>query len=204
MGRRPRVSREDVLGAARDAFSERGYDGTTLAAISSRLGISPAALLRHAESKEALFAACMDPTRMAGAGPLEFLAHADPRSDPKRILRRVAHSFVPFVERKLSEDIVQFLHLRLDPHFRASGPRKVLGAFAGYLERATRAGRLRVKDPEATALAFMGSLQSYAFVHVVLRVFDPPFPLERYLDNLVDIWASGIVVAPKAKTVRTP
>jgi AcrR family transcriptional regulator len=197
------VSRDEVLGAARDAFSERGYEGTTLASISSRLGISPAAVLRHARSKEALFAACMDPTTMPGAGPLEFLGTADPRADPKRVLRRIAHAFVPFVERKLSEDIVQFLHLRLDPHFRASGPRKVLGAFAGYLERATKAGRLKVKDPEASALAFLGSLQSYAFIHVVLRVFDPPFPFERYLDNLVDIWASGIVVAPKGKK-RTP
>ena len=46
MGRPARVTREQVLRAAREAFSESGYHGTTLAAIGARVGISPAALLR--------------------------------------------------------------------------------------------------------------------------------------------------------------
>ena len=57
MGRPAKVHREDVLAAARDAFVRGGYEGTTLADISARLGVSPAALLRHAPTKQALFTA---------------------------------------------------------------------------------------------------------------------------------------------------
>ena len=60
MGRRARVSREQVMGAARAAFAERGFEGTTLASIGARLGVSPAAVLRHAPTKEALFSAAME------------------------------------------------------------------------------------------------------------------------------------------------
>jgi AcrR family transcriptional regulator len=194
------VSRETVLGAAREAFAERGYDGTTLAAIGARLGVSPAALMRHAPSKEALFQASLDPTSIPGGGPLEFLQSVDPRSDPRDVLRRVAHAFIPFVQRKLSEDFVHFLHVReKEPHFRASGPRKVLGTLSAYLRRATEAGALAVRDPEASAMSFLGSLQSYVFLHSVLRVFDPPFPLQRYLENLLDIWTHGVLTKKKKR-----
>ncbi len=47
MGRPARVSREDVLRAAREAFGEHGFAGTTLADIGARIRVSPAALLRH-------------------------------------------------------------------------------------------------------------------------------------------------------------
>src|SRR5258706_312096 len=45
MGRRPLISRDEVLQAARAAFAERGFDGTTLASIAKRLGVSAAARL---------------------------------------------------------------------------------------------------------------------------------------------------------------
>ena len=44
MGRRPLITRDEVLQASREAFAERGFDGTTLASIAARLGVSPAAL----------------------------------------------------------------------------------------------------------------------------------------------------------------
>ena len=55
MGRTARVRREDVLAAARREFLEGGYVGTTLAQIGARVGVSPAALLRHAPTKQSLF-----------------------------------------------------------------------------------------------------------------------------------------------------
>ena len=55
MGRTARVTREQVLAAARDEFVHRGFEGATLAGIGARLQISPAALLRHAPTKRELF-----------------------------------------------------------------------------------------------------------------------------------------------------
>ncbi|HXM75808.1 MAG TPA: helix-turn-helix domain-containing protein, partial [Thermoanaerobaculia bacterium] len=62
MGRPAKIRREEVLAAAREAFDTGGFEGTTLADISGRLGVSPAALLRHAPTKQALFTAAMGTT----------------------------------------------------------------------------------------------------------------------------------------------
>jgi AcrR family transcriptional regulator len=203
MGRRARVSREEVLRAAREAFAERGFDGTTLAAIGARVGLSPSALLRHAPTKEALFSAAMT---SAGQDlpPIEFLAATEAEKDPAGVLRRLAFAVVPFLESKLGENIVRWmraktgeaartLRLPFDPRDRPSPPARALALLEEYFRRAARAGRLEVRDPRAAALAFLGSLNAYVFLHRVVRIADPPVPLPRYVDTLLDVWKKGAI-----------
>src|SRR5437867_2319579 len=110
MGRPARVTREEVLGAAREAFAGRGYDGTTLAAIAARVGVSPAALLRHAPSKAALFAAAMaERPAPDQTFPMGFLAEADP-ARPRDVLRRLARTAIPFIEAQMSESIARWMY----------------------------------------------------------------------------------------------
>ena len=112
MGRPARVTREQVLRAAREAFSESGYHGTTLAAIGARVGISPAALLRHAPGKKALFNAAMAPQPGVESLPMDFLRTIDAAGDPRGVLRRLARQFVPFIEEKMAENIVRWMHAK--------------------------------------------------------------------------------------------
>jgi AcrR family transcriptional regulator len=203
MGRPAKVSREGVLRAAREAFSERGFDGTTLAAISARVGLSPSALLRHAPTKEALFSAAMS-APAEELPPIEFLVHAAADDDPAKVLRRLAFAVVPFLEAKLGENIARWLRaktgdeartirLPFDPRKRPSPPARALALLEDYFRRASRAGRLEVRDPRAAALAFLGSLNAYVFLHRVMRIADPPVPLRRYVDTLLEIWDRGAI-----------
>jgi TetR/AcrR family transcriptional regulator, mexJK operon transcriptional repressor len=205
MGRPARVSREEVLRAAREAFGERGYDGTTLADIASRVGLSPAALLRHAPGKEALFAAALASGQAGEPFPMAFLAEVDPAQDPRRVLRRFAEVFVPFLEAKMGQSIALWLRSRVpvsartirlpfDPRAVDSPPRRVLALLEEYFRRAARAGRLRLADPRAAAMGFMGSFHAYVFLHQVLKVQDPPLPLARYVDAVLDVWTRGAIV----------
>jgi len=210
MGRPARVTRTQVLKAAREAFAARGYDGTTLAAIAARLGVSPAALLRHAPSKAALFAAAMaDPPTPDRAFPMAFLAQADV-AKPEEVLRELARTAIPFIEEQMSESIACWMYaknarekptLRLpwNPRAQNSPPRRVFALLEGYLRRAARAGTLRVRDPQAAAMAFMGNLNAYAFFHLVIPLVDPPLPLDRYIDTLLDIWSRGALAAPRKR-----
>jgi AcrR family transcriptional regulator len=206
MGRRPRVTRDQVLRAAREAFAERGFEGTTLAAIASRLGVSPAALLRHAPTKEALFREAL-----ASGGqealPSDFLAAVSGGADPVRVLRRLALTLEPFIEQKMGETMARFLRagageesggvrLPFDPRRRSSPPARVLAALEDYLRRARAAGRVRVKDPRAAALTYMGAIQSYVFMHRVARLA-PPIPLSRYVAALLAIWTRGAIAADR-------
>ena len=201
MGRRERVSRDEILRAAREAFSERGFDGTTLAAIGAKVGLSPAALLRHAPTKEDLFAAAMS-TRADDLPPIDFLTGLDGGEDPARELKRLALAVVPFLEAKLGENIARWLRARsareartitlpFDPRRRPTPPARALAMLEEYFRRARRKGRLDVRDTRAAALAFLGSLHAYVFLHRVVRISEPPVPLERYVDTLLDVWSRG-------------
>ncbi len=205
MGRRPRVTRDEVFRAAREAFAERGYEGTTLSAIGSRLDVSAAALLRHAPSKEALFREAMAAGEAEAGLPSDFLADLPDSESPARALRRLATALVPFIEQKMGENIAHFLRARteeeartvrlpFDPRRKSSPPARVLAALEAYFRRARAAGRLRLRDPRAGALAFMGAVQSYVFIHRVARI-TPPIPLPRYLDTLLDVWTRGALAS---------
>jgi AcrR family transcriptional regulator len=201
MGRPARVTREQVLAQARLAFAERGFEGTTLASIGARVGVSPAALLRHAPSKKALFALAMESEVAGEPLPADFLASVSLSEDPARVLRRLALEFIPFIEQKMGENIARFLRARteeeartirlpFDPREKSSPPVRVIRALEEYFRRARAGGRISLRRPRAGALAFLGSLQSYVFFHRVLRIA-PPIPLDAYLDTVLDIWKRG-------------
>jgi AcrR family transcriptional regulator len=201
MGRPARVTREQVLIEARRAFAERGFDGTTLANIGARLGVSPAALLRHAPSKKALFAVAMESEPAGQALPTDFLASIPLSEDPARVLRRLAREFIPFIEQKMGENIARFLRARteeeartirlpFDPRKKNSPPARAVRALEAYFRRARAGGKISLRQPRAGALAFLGTLQSYVFFHRVLRIA-PPVPLDGYLDTVMDLWRRG-------------
>lgn len=54
---RPPIPEETILDAAADLFAERGYQGTTTAAIAQRAGVSEVTLFRKFRSKQGLLAA---------------------------------------------------------------------------------------------------------------------------------------------------
>jgi len=211
MGRRARVTREQVLRAARDAFAQGGFDGTTLTAIASRIGVSPAALLRHAPTKEALFGAAMASAAPALPLPLDFLDRLDGTEDPTVVLRRIAERVIPVLEATFDEIIVGSLHSRrpgaplaiplpFDPRSKSTPPQQAFQAIEGYLRKAARAGTIRVDSVRAAATAFQGALFAYVSFHKLLRILDPPLPLDRYLDTLISIWTRGATgVGPPEK-----
>jgi AcrR family transcriptional regulator len=208
MGRPARVTREEVLAQARAAFAERGFEGTTLAAIGARLGVSPAALLRHAPSKKALFALAMESEPAGERLPTEFLASVPTDADPVEVLRRLALVFIPFIEKKMGENIARFLRasteeeartirLPFDPRKKTSPPGLAVRALEAYLRRAGASGRVSLPSARAGALAFLGSMQSYVFFHRVLRI-QPPIPLNTYLKTVLEIWKHG-ALSPRKK-----
>ncbi|MDQ2870637.1 MAG: TetR/AcrR family transcriptional regulator [Acidobacteriota bacterium] len=204
MGRPAKVRREQVLAAARDAFVRGGYDGTTLADISGRLGVSPAALLRHAPTKQALFTAAMGETPGPEMLPLAFLAQVPGNADPAAVLRQVANAFVPFIQAKLHESLGRWVHFKrvaglgrlplpFDPASHPTPPQRNLKLLEDYLRRARRAGRVRLRNPRAAAVAFAASLHSFVMLQEVVQALEDPLPLEEYLDTLIDVWRRGVI-----------
>ena len=209
MGRTPLVSREQVLSAARETFVEHGYAGATLSAIGARLGVSAAALLRHAPTKRDLFLASMGEGE-AELTPLAFLEELDGSEDPRRVLRRVGEAMVPFLESKIRQMVSRFVYLKttipgvgpvplpFDLTRKPTPPQRNLKFLEGYMRRAHRRGRLRVSNARAAAMAFLATIHSYVFLQTVIPVLDEPMPLDEYLDEVLDVWTRG-AIAPGRK-----
>src|SRR5713101_6376623 len=201
MGRPPRIRRDQLLETARGVFAVKGFEGATLADIAAELGVTPAAVLRHVGSKQELFRAAMASRVTAPPDFILDLAEVDARTDPRVVLRGIAERFVPFIEKVIAENIAVYMHekstsllLPFDAHADDSPPRRGLVIVSDYFRRAMDAGVIRRGDPRAAAILFMGSLQSYVFMHHVLKVAPQPYPLDRYIDALVDLWSSGAIV----------
>jgi hypothetical protein len=64
-----------------------------------------------------------------------------------------------------------------------------------YFRRAKEAGVIRVADPTAAALMFMGSLVGYVFIHHVVQGMPKQYPLPDYIDALIDLWSRGGITA---------
>jgi AcrR family transcriptional regulator len=210
MGRTARVTREQVLAAAREAFVERGFEGATLADIGARLSVSPAALLRHAPTKRALFLACMgaaEPDML----PLAFLEELDGSEDPRAVLRRVAETMVPFLETRIRQIVARWVYFKtlpgvgrvplpFDPEVRPTPPQKNLSFLEGYVRRAARKGRLGVSNPRAAAFAFFATVHSFVFLQHVVEALEEPMALDEYLDTVLDVWTRGaIAAAPRGR-----
>lgn len=216
MGRPPTINRDQLLDRARRIFAAKGFAATTLADIAAELRVTPSAILRHATSKEALFRAAMETAE--GVQPPKCildLATTSTKEDPREVLRRVAAGFIPFVQGMISTRLVMAMHansyrtsvvLPFDAGGDDSPPRRGLRIVVDYFERAAKAGLLRVPDPPAAALLFMGSLQGYVLTQHVLKV-GPAVPVSEYIDALIDLWCEGAIVGgtrARKKNLDTP
>jgi AcrR family transcriptional regulator len=198
MGRPAIIQREQLLETARRVFARKGFEAATLADIASEIKVTPAAMLRHFPSKQALFAAAMQPRHIEVPRFIFDLVATDASEDPRVVLRRLAEAFVPFVQQTLADNLAVYMFSRaqtsivlpFDPRDPDTPPRRGLQVVTEYFKRAQAAGVLRVHDPRAAALLFMGSLQSYVFIHQVLHV-SPVYPLPDYIDALIDLWSDG-------------
>lgn len=206
MGRPPTISREQILDAARRIFTLNGFEKATLAAIAGEVGVTPAAILRHFDSKQALFDQSMRHT-VAMPQCILDLATVDASTDPRIVLGRIAAEWVPFAERTLSANLAVQMHERarhaaLVIPFDTAGPdtppRRAFALVSGYFERAAKAGVLRVDDPRDAALLFMGSLFGYVFLHQIMNALPQPIPLPGYIQSLLTLWTRGAIVEQRS------
>jgi AcrR family transcriptional regulator len=185
MGRPPRISREQILDAARVAFSARGFAATTLAGIASTLDVTPAAILRHFESKQELFTAAMSNRGIATPDFVMAITSLDASADPRIVLSELARRLIAFLGNVIRPAIAVQMHattvvVPFDPKDEEIPPRRVIRILTDYFARAMRAGAIREADPRALALLFAGQLRPTVFFHQ-----SPRTPVsEDYIDAL--------------------
>jgi AcrR family transcriptional regulator len=203
MGRPPRISRDQILDAARVAFSARGFAATTLADIAGTLDVTPAAILRHVRSKQELFRAAMSNRGIATPDFVTAMTTLEDSADPRSVLSDLARRMIPFLGNIIRPAIAVQMHattvvVPFDPKDEEIPPRRAIRILTDYFARAIRAGVIREADPRALALLFLGQLQAHVFFHQILGV-TPAYPVEEYIDALIGLWSDGVFGGIRAR-----
>jgi AcrR family transcriptional regulator len=85
-------TKDEILAAARAAFDKGGLNGLSLREVARDVGITPMAIYRHFESKEAL----VDALVLDGLAVWSARALAVPKCEPLRWLERIGECYLDF------------------------------------------------------------------------------------------------------------
>lgn len=185
----------DIVRAALDVFSEKGFAGARMEEIAARAGVSKGAPYLYFPTKEDLFAAVVrdvvEPNiepmlQLAAAhnGPLEPLlrgmtqhvAHMAETTPLGRIVKLVVSESNTFPE------LARIWHDNVIA--------RALGTLAALIERAQERGEVRPGDPRNHALTIVspllvGVIFRETFVPVGAKPFDLPALIRQHLDTVL-------------------
>jgi len=167
--------RRAILEKAYRLFRAQGFDGTSMADITSQVGGSKATLYSHFPSKEELFVECM----MAALQNYmsDTLKHLDAsRSDPQAALRNFGASVLNFI---CSAEQVEVRRLMIAEAAR-SGTGKLFfdkitalrAQISSYLAACMTSGLLRRDDPDLAADHLGALLEAEVLEPLLLHVRD--------------------------------
>lgn len=192
-----------MIEAAWQVLQEKGCEAATLNDIIAVSGGSRATLYEAFGGKDGLIEAAVAERCIAFGDSIQLVLD-DERSEPRRALRSLAEAFLVKV---YAPDSLCTLGIFVAegarfPHmietFIKHGPRQLTRRLADYLETATRAGKLRVEDPELAADLFLSMLQGQWVLRVMTQNAPPPSPedLRRRADLAVTLFLEGLGAGP--------
>ncbi len=194
----PDDTRESLLDAAEEVFSQQGFEGASVRAITQRAGANLGAITYHFGSKQALFesvilavqsglVAALEAAAAAGGGPGERLervmrAHFGYLNDHPRIRRLVLQILLRGAD--LPEPVLGYL-------------RRVIGIVSGIIAEGQASGAFRAGEPTLLAIAVMSQPLMLNIVRPILQRgpgvdLDVPAVRERVLANAVRFARAGL------------
>jgi AcrR family transcriptional regulator len=188
--------RAQILDAAFEEFSEKGYKGATIKGIARAAGLqSPALIYWYFPDKDALFREVLG----ARVPVVRAVSEPDGLMDlpPEETLARLGRAYFAFERmdvRVLKLVIGEAVRRpQVADTFVRSGPARVLDFLKAYMERQVELGRLRPHDVRSSARAFIGMLVP----QLAGKLFFPALVEdgltdEEHLQTAIDIFLSGL------------
>jgi len=173
-------TRQAILDAALDLFADKGYFGTSLRDVATKVGVRESALYNYFPGKDALFEALLSAHHESKAERLASLLE-EPVTDARAMLLQLAYAMLEsFVEpreqklfRILMSDGIRLAKVgRINLHERMGHRRQRLN---DLMRRLIKDGWLRRGDVNVLGLAFVSPLVVWRQMHAI----DADSPLIR-------------------------
>jgi TetR/AcrR family transcriptional regulator len=160
--------RRQLIEAAMDLFSRKGFAGTTTKEIALAAGVSEAIIFRHFATKRDLYTAIIE-HNINSTGAQQVLAGIEDcmkRRDDEGLFRLLAKEVIESHRRDARFERLM-LHAGLEGHELATIYRREFGlpifaTLRAYLDRRQRSGALRRIDSGAMIVAICGMANYYA------------------------------------------
>lgn len=190
--------RDEILAAAMELFSDKGYHSTSMRDIADRLGLQAGSLYVHIRSKEEVLFEIVDRAADRFAEAIERArAEAEARgADPEAALRLAVRNHLQVVSDNLDTATVFFHEWKfLDPDRRALILAKrdaYEAAFRDLIAQGIDAGVFRPVDPRLAGLAVLSMCNWF------YQWYSPAGPLSAHeiADRFVDLLLGGLRADP--------
>jgi AcrR family transcriptional regulator len=155
--------RAQILEAAFEEFSAKGFKGATIKSIARAAGLqSPALIYWYFPDKEALFREVLEtriPVLRVVRDPASVLDHP-----PEEVLPSIARRYLATFDNRATQRMARLLvgeamrRPEIAEVFGSAVIKRVLGFLKSYMSRQVELGRLEPHDVRASARAFLGML----------------------------------------------
>lgn len=190
--------RGQILDAAFEEFSEKGFKGATIKSIARTAQLqSPALIYWYFPDKEALFREVLEAripvlrTVRDPAGLLDL--------PPEKVLPIIARGYLSTFDNPAAQRMARLMvgeamrRPEIAEVFGNTVIKRVLRFLKGYMERQIELGRLRPHDARSSARAFMGMLIPQAGGKLIFPVIREDGPTdEEHLETTASIFLEGL------------
>jgi TetR/AcrR family transcriptional regulator len=163
------LRQQEIMDAALDLFSQKGFHNTTMAQVAQKAGVGVGTLYQHFQGKEELYHFLLEDkcNRLLNS----LLALVKEEDSTEENLKRLLDAQIDFVEKHRSffklylseqlatlEAIREKLGLKADVIYT-----RFFHLFHGIMDRGVKKGELRDLSPAHLTRAYMGILNSFFF-----------------------------------------
>jgi AcrR family transcriptional regulator len=182
--------KDKILQGAMQIFFRDGYAGTSMDRVAIEAGVSKQTIYSHFHDKESLFKALVEQITIARFHSL--FESAELRGEPEQLLRQLAEIYL----RRVGEDREYLSLLRVIIAESARFPEMAKLYYQAVIQRGRQLlsqyfdanPELGIKDSEATAHIFFGSLVSFVVAQELIHGKEiMPLPSQNLIDSLIDL-----------------
>jgi len=191
MARRPTISNQQILDAARQVFLAHGFTKGSTVDIARRAGVSEGSIFNRFATKDGLFRAAMDEAQP----PVFELDRYVGKGNLRDNLVRITVESVHYLSNLLPKLMLRWSEREHGDKAKVcTRPREILRALTAFFKAEKARGRVG-GDPAISARMFMGSVWNYCFLQTVAG--DRSMSAKTFANRLVaGLWQG---IAPEAK-----
>ena len=190
--------RAQILEAAFEEFSGKGFKGATIKSIARAAGLqSPALIYWYFSDKESLFREVLEariPVLRTVRDPASLLD-----LPPETVLPKVARGYLSTFDSPAAQRMVRLMvgeamrRPEIAEVFGNAVIKRVLGFLKGYMGRQIELGTLRPHDPRSSARAFLGMLIPQAGGKLLFpAIREDGLTDDEHIETAVNIFLRGL------------